>query len=108
MSVLLDRSFRSPVLAAQGVFLNLLSIEATRAITEWVPLMTFAFLFGLSMDYEVFLLSRMREEYDAAGSTQKAVVEGLGRIGHLVTSVALILFWPSSHLRASRRRTSRS
>ena len=72
--------------------MNLLSIEATRAITEWVPLLTFAFLFGLSMDYEVFLLSRMREEYDAAGSTQKAVVEGLGRIGRLVTSVALILF----------------
>jgi putative drug exporter of the RND superfamily len=107
MSVLLDRSFRSPVLAAQTVSLNLLSIEATRAITEWVPLMTFAFLFGLIMDYEVFLLSRMREEYDAAGSTQKAV-ERLGRIGRLVTSVALILFWPSSHLRASRRRTSRS
>lgn len=103
------------MLAAQAVLLNLLSIgaaysalvlvwqhgygseaiwgiEATRAITEWVPLMTFAFLFGLSMDCEVFLLSRMREEYDATGSTRKAMVEGLGRIGRLVTSVALILF----------------
>ena len=67
-------------------------IEATGAITAWVPLMTFAFLFGLSMDYEVFLLSRMREEYDATGSTGEAVVEGLGRIGRLVTSAALILF----------------
>ena len=113
--ILLARAFRSLVLAAQAVFLNLLSIgaaygvlvlvwqhgfgseaiwgiEATGAITAWVPLMTFAFLFGLSMDYEVFLLSRMREEYDATGSTNGAVVEGLGRIGRLVTSAALILF----------------
>src|SRR5215207_6927306 len=113
--VLLARAFRSLVLAAQAVLINLLSIgaaygalvlvwqhgygseaiwgiEATGAITAWVPLMTFAFLFGLSMDYEVFLLSRMREEYDVTGSTNGAVVEGLGRIGRLVTSAALILF----------------
>ena len=113
--VLLARAFRSLVLAAQAVLMNLLSIgaaygalvlvwqhgygseaiwgiEATGAITAWVPLMTFAFLFGLSMDYEVFLISRMREEYDATGSTGEAVVEGLGRIGRLVTSAALILF----------------
>jgi RND superfamily putative drug exporter len=113
--ILLARAFRSLVLAAQAVLMNLLSIgaacgvlvlvwqhgygseaiwgiEATGAITAWVPLMTFAFLFGLSMDYEVFLLSRMREEYDATGSTNGAVVEGLGRIGRLVTSAALILY----------------
>jgi RND superfamily putative drug exporter len=106
--ILLARAFRSLVLAAQAVLMNLLSIgaaygalvlvwqhgfgseaiwgiDATGAITAWVPLMTFAFLFGLSMDYEVFLLSRM-------GSTNRAVVEGLGRIGRLVTSAALILF----------------
>ena len=58
----------------------------------WVPLMAFAFLYGLSMDYEVFLLSRMREEYDATGSTSTAIVEGLGRVGRLVTCAALILF----------------
>jgi putative drug exporter of the RND superfamily len=58
----------------------------------WVPLMAFAFLYGLSMDYEVFLLARMREEYDATGSTPTAVVQGLGRVGRLVTSAALILF----------------
>ena len=52
----------------------------------------FAFLFGLSMDYEVFILSRMREEYDRTGSTETAVVQGIGRTGRLVTSAALILF----------------
>ncbi len=54
--------------------------------------MVFAFLFGLSMDYEVFILARMREEYDATGSTDTAVVRGIGRTGRLVTSAALILF----------------
>jgi putative drug exporter of the RND superfamily len=54
--------------------------------------MTFAFLFGLSMDYEVFILARMREEFDATGSTSVAVVRGIGRTGRLVTSAAIILF----------------
>jgi RND superfamily putative drug exporter len=52
----------------------------------------FAFLFGLSMDYEVFILTRVREEYDRTGSTTAAVTQGLGRTGRLVTSAALILF----------------
>jgi RND superfamily putative drug exporter len=113
--VLLARAFRSIVLPIKAVLLNLLSlaavygslvliwqkgylshaiwgIPATGAITGWVPLMVFAFLYGLSMDYEVFILSRMREEYDATGSTRKAVVTGIGRTGRLVTSAALILF----------------
>jgi RND superfamily putative drug exporter len=67
-------------------------IPATGAITIWVPLMAFAFLYGLSMDYEVFILARMREEYDHSGSTTTAITEGLGRTGRLVTSAALILF----------------
>src|SRR6185437_9177984 len=67
-------------------------IPATGAITFWLPLMVFAFLFGLSMDYEVFILARMREGYDRTGSTSEAVVEGLARTGRLVTSAALILF----------------
>ncbi|HEV2981752.1 MAG TPA: MMPL family transporter, partial [Solirubrobacteraceae bacterium] len=67
-------------------------IPATGAITFWIPLMVFAFLFGLSMDYEVFILSRVREEYDRSGSTDLAIVQGLGRTGRLVTSAALILF----------------
>ncbi|HWE55029.1 MAG TPA: MMPL family transporter [Acidimicrobiales bacterium] len=113
--ILLTVAFRSVVLAVKAVILNLLSltatfgfmawfwqeghgstalfsINATGAITFWIPLMVFAFLFGLSMDYEVFILTRVREEYDRTGSTDEAVVEGLGRTGRLVTSAALILF----------------
>ncbi len=62
-------------------------------MTFWLPVLIFAFLFGLSMDYEVFILARMREEYDATGSTHGAVITGLGRTGRLVTSAALILFF---------------
>jgi putative drug exporter of the RND superfamily len=51
----------------------------------------FAFLFGVSMDYQVFIISRMRETYDRSGSTSTAVVDGIGRTGRLVTSAALIL-----------------
>jgi putative drug exporter of the RND superfamily len=54
--------------------------------------MVFAFLFGLSMDYEVFILSRIRESYDQHGDTNRAIVDGLGATGRLVTSAALILF----------------
>jgi putative drug exporter of the RND superfamily len=121
--VLLTRAFRSLLLALKAIVLNLLSIgaaygvlvlvwqegygsqaawgiPATGAIAIWVPLMAFAFLYGLSMDYEVFLLSRMREEYDATGSTGTAVVQGLGRVGRLVTSAALILFLAFASLAA--------
>jgi RND superfamily putative drug exporter len=66
-------------------------VPATGAITMWVPLMVFAFLFGLSMDYEVFILTRVREAYDASGDARSAVVTGLGRTGRLVTSAAAIL-----------------
>jgi len=60
--------------------------------------MAFAFLFGLSMDYEVFILSRMGEAHDATGSTEQAVVTGIGRSGRLVTSTAPILFLAFSSL----------
>jgi putative drug exporter of the RND superfamily len=119
--LLLTRAFRSLVLAAKAVALNLMSlaatfglltwfwqdghgsnalfgIPATGAITFWIPLMVFAFLFGLSMDYEVFILARIREEYDRTGSTDTAVVEGIGRTGRLVTSAALILFFSFASL----------
>jgi putative drug exporter of the RND superfamily len=113
--VLLVRAFRSLLLPLKAVLLNLLSlgatyglivlfwqhgfgseavfdIAATGAITFWIPFMVFAFLFGLSMDYEVFILARMREDYDATGSTDRAVIQGMARTGRLVTSAALILF----------------
>jgi putative drug exporter of the RND superfamily len=72
---------------------SLWSIDATGAITAWIPLMVFAFLFGLSMDYEVFMLTRMREAYDETGSTEQAIELGLARTGKLVTSAALILMF---------------
>ena len=113
--LLLARAFRSLLLPLKAILLNVLSvaaawgvlvlvwqhgygseliwgIDATGTIPSWMPLMIFAFLFGLSMDYEVFILSRMREEYDRTGSTETAVVQGIGRTGRLVTSAALILF----------------
>jgi putative drug exporter of the RND superfamily len=66
-------------------------IEATGSIGVEIPIFLFAFLFGLSMDYQVFIISRMREAYDRTGLTQTAVVDGIGRTGRLVTSAALIL-----------------
>src|SRR3954470_11080482 len=113
--VLLARAFRSLLLPLKAILLNVLSVaaawgvlvlvwqqghgssaiwgvDATGSIPSWLPLMVFAFLFGLSMDYEVFILARMREEYDRTGSTREAVVRGLARTGRLVTSAALILF----------------
>ena len=113
--ILLARAFRSLLLPLKAILLNILSvaaawgvlvlvwqhgygseaifgIEATGSIPSWMPLMIFAFLFGLSMDYEVFILSRMREEYDRTGSTETAVIRGIARTGRLVTSAALILF----------------
>jgi RND superfamily putative drug exporter len=111
----LARAFRSVVLPIKAVALNVLSvgaaygalvliwqhgygsralwgIPATDVVVDFVPLMLFAFLFGLSMDYEVFILSRIKEAHDAGRSTDEAVVEGLGHTGRLVTSAAIILF----------------
>jgi RND superfamily putative drug exporter len=113
--VLLARAFRSVILPLKAVALNVLSVGAawgamtlvwqdghgssqvfgvasTGSITSWIPVMVFAFLFGLSMDYEVFILSRTREEYDRLGNTDDAMALSIGRTGRLVTSAALILF----------------
>jgi putative drug exporter of the RND superfamily len=113
--VLLARAFRSLVLPAKAIVMNLLSVFATwgvmalvwqhgfgadllfgedptGAVEFWAPMIVFAFIYGLSMDYEVFILARMREEYDRTGDTDKAVVKGIGSTGRLVTSAALIVF----------------
>ncbi|MGZ4608661.1 MAG: MMPL family transporter [Actinomycetes bacterium] len=113
--VLLVRTFRSILLPIKAVLLNILSVAATfgatvlfwqeghgseqifgiaptGAVTFWLPVLIFAFLFGLSMDYEVFILARMREEYDKTTDTNEAVIVGLARTGRLVTGAALILF----------------
>ena len=112
--ILLARAFRSLVLPLKAVVLNLISlgaaygivvfifqwghgaeavwnVPATNSIIPWIPLMIFAFLYGLSMDYEVFMLTRMREAYDETGDTTKAIEYGLSRTGKLVTSAALVL-----------------
>ena len=121
---LLAQTFRSILLPLKAVVLNLVSVSAvfgivawfwqdghgsdaifgiagTGAVTFWLPVVIFAFLFGLSMDYEVFILARMREEYDRTGSTAYAVEHGLGRTGRLVTSAALILFFSFAALAAT-------
>ncbi len=77
------------------------NVSPTGAINFWLPVVIFAFLFGLSMDYEVFILARMREEYDRTGDTSMAVITGIGRTGRLVTSAALILFFAFSALATS-------
>jgi RND superfamily putative drug exporter len=114
--VLLARAFRSLILPLKAAILNLVSlgaaygiivfifqlghgseaiwnVPATASIIPWIPLMIFAFLFGLSMDYEVFMLTRMREAYDETGDTPHAIALGLARTGKLVTSAALVLMF---------------
>ena len=86
---------------------SIFNVEPTGALVVWVPVMVFAFLYGLSMDYEVFILSRMREEYDRDGSTDRAVVAGLARTGRLVTAGSLILFLAFVALRWALRWMSR-
>jgi uncharacterized membrane protein YdfJ with MMPL/SSD domain len=111
--VLLMRAFRSVVLPLKAIILNLLSIGAAYGllvvvfkwgagewvgliaydqIEGWIPVFLFAMLFGLSMDYEVFLVSRMREEWDNGATNEQAIVLGLTRTGRLVTAAGLIMF----------------
>jgi RND superfamily putative drug exporter len=111
--VLLMRAFRSVVLALKAIAVNLLSIGAAYGllvvvfqrgagewagltpydqVEGWIPVFLFAMLFGLSMDYEVFLVSRMREEWDRGASNEDAVVLGLTKTGRLVTAAGLIMF----------------
>ena len=111
--VLLMIVFRSILVPLKAALMNLLSIAAaygvlvavfqwgwgneliglhnTMPINPFLPLMMFAILFGLSMDYEVFLLSRIREEYVATGDNHAAVVRGLSSTARVITSAALIM-----------------
>jgi len=110
--LVLMRAFRSLLLPLKAVILNLLSVGATygllvmafrwgwggiiglpqaNQIEAWIPMFLFAMLFGLSMDYEVFLLSRMRELYDETGDTERSVALGLMRTGRIVTAAAAIM-----------------
>jgi len=111
--VFLTIVFRSLVVAGTAVVLNLLSVSAaygllvlvfqhgvganllgftqTDTIEAWVPLFLFSVLFGLSMDYQVFLLSRIRERYDATGDTTDAVTYGVASTARIITGAALII-----------------
>jgi RND superfamily putative drug exporter len=110
--LILLRAFRSIFLPVKAVLMNLLSVgatygvlvlvfqhhwgnvlgfEQTPQIEAWIPIFLFAILFGLSMDYEVFLLSRMREEWDASHDNERAVALGLERTGRIVTAAAVIM-----------------
>jgi RND superfamily putative drug exporter len=79
------------LVADGGFFGQLVGIDTATPVPPFIPVMMFAILFGLSMDYEVFLLSRIREEYLASGSTSGAVVEGLARTARVITAAAAIM-----------------
>jgi len=110
--LLLLRAFRSVILPLKAVLMNLLSVSATYGVLillfadelggplgfqsspqveGWIPIFLFAMLFGLSMDYEVFLLSRMREEWDGTHDNEAAVARGLERTGRIITAAAIIM-----------------
>jgi len=111
--ILLTLAFRSIVLPAKAILLNLLSVGAAYgllvlvfqkgvgnelfgfqqvdAVEAWVPLFLFAVLFGLSMDYQVFLLSRIRERFTQTGSNDGAITFGVGSTARLITGAALII-----------------
>src|SRR5581483_10827367 len=111
--ILLLVTFRSIVLPITAIVLNLLSVGAaygvlvlvfqhtwaqgllgfksTGAITSWLPLFLFVILFGLSMDYHVFIISRIRESYDKGMSTQDAVARGIKSTAGPVTSAAIVM-----------------
>jgi RND superfamily putative drug exporter len=111
--LLLVRAFRSLLLPLKAILMNLLSIGAAYGllvvffkwgageplgmigfdqIEGWIPVFLFAMLFGLSMDNEVFLVSRMREEWDAGRSNEDAVATGLAKTGRIVTAAGLVMF----------------
>jgi RND superfamily putative drug exporter len=98
--VMLLAAFRSLLLPLKAVLLNVLTVAATygllvvifdRPIDAWIPIFLFATVFGLSMDYEVFLVSRIREAWEETGDNTRAVAEGLERSGRVITAAALIM-----------------
>jgi RND superfamily putative drug exporter len=128
--LLLARGLRSILLPAKAVLLNAVSVAATYGVVvlvwqhgigtqalwgvsgtgsvdTFVPMLMFGFLFGISMDYEVFILARVREGYDRTGSTHEGIVEGVSRTGRLVTSAALILFFSLASLASANDITVR-
>ena len=109
--VVLARAFRSLLLPLKAVVLNALSVAASygvlsllfrHPIEAWIPVFLFASLFGLSMDYEVFMVSRMREAHDAGERDADAVAHGLERTGPIVSAAAAIMVIAFSSFAAGR------
>ena len=75
----------------EGHLESLLGFESTGAVTSWLPLFLFVLLFGLSMDYHVFILSRVRELYDRGMSTDQAVAQGIKSTASVVTAAATVM-----------------
>ena len=114
--LVLLRAFRSVLLPLKAIVLNALTVAAVYGllvlvfqvalgrgrIDGWVPVVLYATLFGLSMDYEVFVVARMREAWDAGRSNAEAVVEGLQRSGRVVTAAAAIMVAALAGLGAGR------
>jgi RND superfamily putative drug exporter len=91
-SLSLLASYGSLVVIFQGgLFSNLLGFQPLGFVEATLPIIMFCLLFGLSMDYEVFLLSRMKEVYDATGDNDQSIVTGLARSGQVITSAAMIV-----------------
>jgi RND superfamily putative drug exporter len=74
-----------------GFGINLIGVGKEGPIDAWAPMMLFAIVFGLSMDYEVFLLTRIREEYDRTGDNRRAVADGLAATGRVISAAAAIM-----------------
>ena len=97
--LILLRAFRSLLLPLVTVALNALTVAAVYGVLDlvygdiegWIPVFLFATLFGLSMDYQVFLVMRVREEWERLGDTDAAVVAGLERTGRIITAAALVM-----------------
>jgi RND superfamily putative drug exporter len=85
-----------------GVGADLLGLYKVDQIEGWIPIFLFAMLFGLSMDYEVFLVTRMREAWDETHDNARAVAHGLERTGRLITAAALIMVAAFSGLASGR------
>jgi RND superfamily putative drug exporter len=91
-SLSLLASYGSLVVIFQGgLFSGLLGFQPLGFVEATLPIIMFCLLFGLSMDYEVFLLSRMKEVYEATGDNDKSIVVGLARSGQVITSAAMIV-----------------
>ena len=87
-----------------GLGRELLGLPHAVPVSSWVPILMFTILFGLSMDYEVFLLSRVREDWLATGDAHGSVVRGLAATGRVITSAAAIMIAVFVGLRARPRR----